>query len=118
MGQGGGNRTVTVERCDPGDHLEQDDTDGVHIGCRSRRPPLDLLRGQIRRRANNLARRRHLAGKIVEPAGNPKVEQLHFPAVRDHDVRRLHVTMHDPDLVSLTQRGEHGRRYRRCLPRL
>ena len=82
MGEGGGNRTVPVERCDTGEHLEQDDTDGVHIGCRSRRPPLDLLRGQIRRRADNLARRRHLAGKIVETAGNPKVEQLHCPRRR------------------------------------
>ena len=99
---------VTLEGRLAGQHLVEDDTEGVEVAPRVAPLALHLLRRHVVRRPDRLgqARPRHLPERRVER--DAEVDELH-PAVRgDHDVLGLEVAVDDAVVVQVGERVGDG----------
>ena len=101
-----GNRRVTAERSAAGEHLEQQDAHGIHVGGGRERCAGGLLGCEVARRTD------HRAGagdrlQFVEALGDAEVGELRIAGRCEEDVARLHVAVHDAHGVRRGERGEH-----------
>ena len=108
MGVQGGGLVRARKRNLSGQALEQDAAEGVAIaGCR-RRIALDLLRGDVIDRAQELAgaRQRGVVGRLDQP----EIGEVGVVALTDQDVLRLDVAVDQAGGVRLVERlGDLGK---------
>ena len=103
----------------PGENHRQDGAQGKHVGPGIHRFAPGLLRGNVRRRANDHARlglvvmpggrTTGLAGRLRLPDdfGDPPVHHLHFAKLTDHDVGRFEVAVdHSPGMGKARRLGD------------
>ena len=95
---------VAAERQLPGDHPVPDDAHRVLIRPAVHLLALGLLRGHVVRRADDHPGAREGARRL-EGLGNPEIGEHHAAVVVEHDVRGLHVAVHDAALVRVAQRA-------------
>ncbi len=93
-------RLTAVERSGTTQHLEQNQTHGVQIGAAVDLFTGGLLRRHVTRGSDRDAPAREFERGTVGQLGDPEVEELRRPVVRDEDVRGFDVTMDDADVVS------------------
>ena len=97
---------MDVLRCRPaaGDEFEQHHADTVEIASRTDRLTTKAFGRHVGRRAHQTA---GLGEVRAVDAGDPEVGHLHAALVRQNDVGRLDVPVHDAARVGITQRLEH-----------
>ena len=105
-------RVLPTERGLAGDELVEERPEGVHVGARIDSETASLLRGHVRQRAQQRPRPRvsgvAAPGRPVGGAedvllGEAEVEDLEPAVRRHHDVRGLHVAVHDAAGVGLAE---------------
>jgi hypothetical protein len=96
-------RVLALERPPAREELERDDREGVLVARRA--DPLAL--GLLGREVTGCPQDRSRPGERIEAggAGDPEVGHVHLPALVDEQVRRLHVSVHDPRLMRRVERG-------------
>ena len=102
-GQSEGRLVVGPERRLAAERLVEHGPEGVDVGAGVDRAALDLLRGQVLHRAEQLRR----AGQVglVEDLGDAEVGDEDPAVVGQQDVRRLHVAVDDARLVGAREGG-------------
>ena len=70
----------------------------IHVGLRSRRRTVELLRSHVRRRAGLF-----VASEFIDKAGKSEVRNTHPSPSIQHDIGRFEIAMHDSHLVSRRQ---------------
>ena len=85
-----------------GDHAVADDAEGVLVRAAIDGRTLRLLGRHVVRRADDHPGARESARRL-ERLRDSEVRQHHAPVVVEHDVRRLHVAVHDAALVRMSQ---------------
>ena len=96
-------RGRAVERAPAGEALDEHEPEGVDVGRRPHLASLELLGRDVRHRADGLVG----SGdpRAAEEAGDAEVGQPDRAVVVEHEVRRLHVAMHDALAVDVVERG-------------
>ena len=102
----GGGWCVAHERSRPGEHLEQHHPNCVQVGRCGAGLTSNLLRRQVLRCSDELTATNAGVCELVEASRDAEVEQLDASVGCQHDVRRLHVPVHDARRMSLTKRRE------------
>ena len=99
--EGQGEGRVRGERQAPGDHLEEDDAEGIDVRAAVGLQALDLLGRHVFGSADDAPLGRDPAGP--DGPGDPEVEDLGVPLLVDHDVARLEVAVDDARVVGFAQ---------------
>jgi hypothetical protein len=89
-------------RGSPSEQLEQQRSDGVHVGLCCQSAAGELFRRHVCRRAGNLPGLLLVCEARKAEIGNP-----HLAAAVEHHVGRLQVTMEDTAIVGRSQTGTH-----------
>jgi hypothetical protein len=98
-------QTVPRKRPLTGQTLEQHTRQRIHIRTRIELCRREPFRRHVRPGTHHVPRTGH-ARPIGRPS-NPEVNQIREPILGDQDVGRLHITMHQPDLMRCLQRRRH-----------
>ena len=117
----GARGTAAIERRTAGDHLVDDGAEGEDVAAVIGLPPFDLLRGHVSNGSNDGALLRERCAARVGNRGtvfrDAEVHQLGAGA-RQHDVRGLHVPVHDPVAMRVIERiGHLDRALKRAIKR-
>jgi hypothetical protein len=79
-----------------GEHLEEEHSQGKHVGALVLRCASPLFRCHVRRRST-------LDASLPKGPGQAEVEDLGVPSLPDEDVRRLEIAVHDAGRVCMRQ---------------
>ncbi len=101
--QGDGGGRVAFEWPASGEHLEQDDPQGVHVRGAGHLVAACLLGTEVMHRPERRAGDGHRG--LADRPRDPEVGDLHVAGVGDHDVARLHVAVDDPLPMRRLQRA-------------
>ena len=89
-----GGRRLALEGAPAGEELVGDDGQRVAVACGRRLVALRLLGGEVAGRSEHGPRRSH-AGRLVDDARDPEVDDLEPVGAVEEEVRRLDVSMDD-----------------------
>ena len=98
-------RALGRERRASGDHLVEDDAERVHVGAAVDLEALRLLRGEVRRGADDGTRRGEPGAGVGGVRGDAEVGDLHLALRREQHVPRLDVAVHDAVAVREVESG-------------
>ncbi|HEX3583241.1 MAG TPA: hypothetical protein VH087_15835 [Thermoanaerobaculia bacterium] len=87
-------RRFTFERQTAGQHLEQQDAEGIEVAAGIDSLVQRLLRREIARGSDDRPRDRRQTGVIVDHACKTEVSELRIAAIVDEHVLRLQIAMH------------------------
>ena len=104
--EGDGRGRIGLERTPSGQHLEEDDPEGVDVGRAGDLVTACLFGAEVVDGPEGRARDRHR--RLGDGPGDAEVGDLHVPAVGDEDVARLHVAVDDSLAVGDLERAGHA----------
>ena len=105
---GNGNSRIAGKRRTAGQQLKQDNAGGVQVGTRVHLLTASLLGRQVLGSANDSVRLRHRRLRIGDRTRDTEVHDLHLAVIRQHDVARLDIPVHQMLRMGVFKRAQHA----------